>query len=310
MTITPAVDTARRALGPVGVSLPVSFTSTPSADAQREAGRRLEQAGYGALWTNEVIGKDAFTHLSVLLAATERLTVGTCVANIWARPPQTAHGAAAYLAQAYPDRFVLGLGVGYPQQAESVGRSFGSPLTTMRDYVAGMNAETWPPAPDTAYPRILAANGPKMLALAGEIADGALPAGLPPEHTARARRTLGPDKLLVVGLSVVIDDDLGRSRDAARQVVSTWAARPPFRAAVAEFGYEIAENATADDRVVDALVAHGTPDSITSKIEEHLAAGADHVTLLQPIGTEFASGIDRYVDIAQAVTGRARTSRA
>ncbi|WP_067884571.1 TIGR03620 family F420-dependent LLM class oxidoreductase [Nocardia vaccinii] len=305
MTLPPAVDTARRALGPVGLCLPVSFTSTPAAAAQREAGRRLEQAGYRAVWTNEVIGKDAFTHLSVLLAATERLTVGTCVANIWARSPQTAHGAAAYLAQAYPDRFVLGLGVGYPEQAESVGRPFGSPLATMRDYVTGMNAETWPPAPDSTYPRILAANGPKMLALAAEIADGALPAALPPEHTAAARRTLGPDKLLVVGLSVVIADDLARSRDAARRVVSTWSARPSFRNTIAEYGYRTAENTVADDRVVDALVAHGTPDSIAEKVREHLAAGADHVTLLQPIGTEFASGIDGYVKIAPALTGLA-----
>ncbi|MQY23933.1 TIGR03620 family F420-dependent LLM class oxidoreductase [Nocardia macrotermitis] len=297
------VNAARRMLGPVGVSLPVSFTSTPSATAQRDAGRRLEQAGYRALWTNEVIGKDAFAHLSVLLAATERLTVGTCVANIWARPPQTAHGAAAYLAQAYPDRFVLGLGVGYPQQAESVGRPFGSPLATMRDYITGMDAETSPPAPDSSYPRILAANGPNMLALAGEISDGALPAGLPPEHTARARKTLGPDKLLVVGLSAVIDDDLDRARDTARQVFATWSARPPFRTTIAEFGYETTEDATPDDHVVDALVAHGTPDSIAGKIREHLAAGADHVTLLQPIGTEFASGIDGYVNIAPALSG-------
>ncbi|WP_040829147.1 TIGR03620 family F420-dependent LLM class oxidoreductase [Nocardia jiangxiensis] len=303
MTIDLAVDTARRALGPVGASLPVTFTSTPSATVQRAAGRRLENAGYRALWTNEVIGKDAFTHLSVLLAATERLTVGTCIANIWARPPQTAHGAAAYLAQAYPDRFVLGLGVGYPQQAESVGRPFGSPLTAMRDYVTGMNSETWPPAPDSVYPRILAANGPKMLALAGEITDGALPAGLPPEHTAQARKTLGPGKLLVVALSAVIDDDLARARETARQVVSTWSTRPSFCATIAEFGYETAENTTPDDQVVDALVAHGTPDSIAEKIREHLAAGADHVTLLQPIGIEFASGIDGYVSLAPALIG-------
>src|SRR5207253_1878132 len=101
------------------------------------------------------------------------MAFGTCVANIWARSAQTAHAAAAYLAQAYPDRFTLGLGVGYPQQAQSVGREFGRPLATMRAYVAAMDAETQPPAPDTAYPRILGANGPKMLALAGEIADGA-----------------------------------------------------------------------------------------------------------------------------------------
>lgn len=190
---------ARQSLGPVGVCLPVSFTSTPSIDLQRAAIGRLEHAGYQAVWTNEVIGKDALVQLAVLLAATERMVFGTCIANIWARPPQTAHAAAVLLTQAYPGRLVLGLGVGYPEQAASVGREFGSALATMRDYLYRMDDPTWPPAPDVAYPRIIAANGPRMLALAGDMADGALPALLPPEFNTQARRTLGPDKLLVSG---------------------------------------------------------------------------------------------------------------
>ncbi len=155
------VDAARRALGPVGVCLPVSFTATPHADLQREAVARLERAGCRAVWTNEVIGKDAFVQLAVLLAATERLVFGTCIANIWARPAQTAHAAAAQLAQAYPGRIVAGLGVGYPAQAASTGQAFGTPLTTMRDYLERMDSPTWPPPPDVAYPRIVAANGPR-----------------------------------------------------------------------------------------------------------------------------------------------------
>ncbi|OXR47357.1 putative coenzyme F420-dependent oxidoreductase [Nocardia cerradoensis] len=302
MTGNTVVEAARSALGPVGVTLPVSFTRTPSAREQRSAGRRLEAAGVRAVWTNEVIGKDAFAHLAVLLAATERLTAGTCVANIWARAPQTAHGAAAYLAQAHPGRFVLGLGVGYPQQAQSVGREFGSPVTTMRDYVAGMDEQTWPPAPEAPYPRILAANGPKLLALAADIADGALPAALPAEHTARARNTLGPDKLLVVGQSVVVDDDPGRARTTAREVVRNWATRPSFRATLIELGYAASEIDEPSDRVVDALVAHGRAESIAATIRAQLDAGADHVALLTPIGTEFASGIEQLVSIAPALT--------
>jgi probable F420-dependent oxidoreductase len=223
------------------------------------------------------------------------------VANIWARSPQTAHGAAAYLAQAFPDRFTLGLGVGYPQQAESVGRRFGSPLATLRDYVTAMDGQTWPPAPDTAYPRILAANGPKMLGLAAEIADGALPAGQPPEPPARARRLLGPDKLLVVGLSVVVDEDRDRARATAREVVANWSSMPAFRAGLAELGYPAEEITPASDRVVDALVAHGGPDTIAAKVRAHRAAGADHVTLLLPIGTEFAPGIHQLTSVAPAL---------
>ena len=134
----------------------------------------------------------------MLLAATEQMVFGTGIASIWARSPQTMHGAAALLAQAYPDRFVPGLGVGYPEQAASVGREFGRPLATMRDYLDRMGAPAQLPAPDVAYPRIIGANGPKMLALAGEITDGAMPALQPPEFTAQARQALGPDKLLVV----------------------------------------------------------------------------------------------------------------
>src|SRR6202789_3150523 len=169
------VEAARDALGPLGVCLPGSLTVALDADLLRNAVRRLDQVGYRTVWVNEVIGKDAFVQLGVLLAETERIVFGTCIANIWARPAQTMHAAAAQLADAYPGRFVMGLGVGYPEQAASVGREFGRPLVTMRDYVQRMDEPTWPPAPDAAVARIIAANGPKMLALAGEIADGAFP---------------------------------------------------------------------------------------------------------------------------------------
>ena len=193
------VEATRRALGPVGAFLPVPTTSAPSADLQRDAVRRLEQAGYRAAWTNETVGgKDALVQLAVLMAATERMVFGTGIANIWARSAQTAHGAAAFLTQAYPGRLVLGLGVGYPQQAASAGREFGRPLATMRAYLDQMSVPAQLPAPGVAYPRIIGANGPKMLALAAEITDGAIPAGQPPEFTAQARQVLGPDKLLVI----------------------------------------------------------------------------------------------------------------
>src|ERR1700690_4379582 len=156
MGTTTVVESARRALGPVGVFLPFSRTGAPSADLQREAVRRLERAGYRATWVNEAVGgKDALVQLAVLLAATERMVFGTSIANIWARAPQTAHGAAALLSQAFPDRFVLGLGVGYPHQAASVGREFGRPGGPRRDYLDQMGAKTQLPAPEVAFPKSL-----------------------------------------------------------------------------------------------------------------------------------------------------------
>ncbi|HZC10874.1 MAG TPA: TIGR03620 family F420-dependent LLM class oxidoreductase [Mycobacterium sp.] len=296
-----AVDVARAALGPVGVCLPVSFTSSPHVDLQRQAVRRLEHAGYQAVWTNEVIGKDAFVQLGVLLAVTERTVFGTCIANIWARPAQTMHAAAAQLAQAYPGRVVVGLGVGYPEQAASTGQEFGSPLVTMRDYLNRMESPVWPPVPKGVYPRVIAANGPKMLALAGEIADGAMPAGLPAKFTAQAREVLGPDKLLVVGLSVIADTDPDRAKAAARESVSGRLGAPSYSARMAELGYTAREIAEVDNRLVDALVAHGDAAAIAAKVREHLCAGADHVTLLLPIGGEFATAIDQLEQLAPAL---------
>jgi probable F420-dependent oxidoreductase len=296
------VEAARRALGPVGVFLPFSIASAPPAGQQREAARRLEDAGYRAAWTNEAVGgKDALVQLAVLLAATERLVLGTSIANIWARAPQTAHGAAALLAQAFPGRFVLGLGVGYPQQAASVGREFGRPVATMRGYLEQMTAPGPFPAPDAPYARVIGANGPRMLALGGELADGAMPAMAPPAFTAEARQLLGPDKLLVVGMAFVADDDPEQARTAARQRVAGRLAMPgTYRATLARSGYAEREIAEVSERLVDAVVAHGSGAAIAAKVAEHLAAGADHV-MLMPAATDAAAGVGELERLAPAL---------
>ncbi|SFS65982.1 LLM class flavin-dependent oxidoreductase [Saccharopolyspora flava] len=203
----------RRALGPVGVYLPVEFADMPPISEQREAAQRLERAGYTAIWVNEVLGKDAFTQVAALLAATDRVVFGTGIVNIWVREPQTAHAAAATLAEAYPGRFVLGLGVGYPEQARAVGREFGSPVATLRDYLSRMSEPGAVPAPRARYPRIIGAMGPKLTALGAEMADGTFPAMRTPEYTAETRKALGPDKLLIVGI-----DNAAQPQEVADQV--------------------------------------------------------------------------------------------
>ncbi len=248
------VENTRRALGTMGAFLPHSLTASTPVEAQREAVQRFERAGYRSAWTNEVPGKDALVQLGVLLAATEHLVFGTGVANIWVRPPQTAHGAAAQLAEAYPGRIVLGLGVGYAHQAASVGAEFDRPLAMMRRYLEQMNAPdaSQLPAPDVPYPRIVGANGPKMLALAAEQADGAMPAMVAPDFTTAARLALGPDKLLVV--------------------------------------------------LIDVSATQGDIAAVTATVRTHLAAGADHVIAGLPMGTDFATGVDRLEALAPALT--------
>jgi probable F420-dependent oxidoreductase len=291
------VEAARQSLGPVGVYLPVPFNRNPPIGEQRAAVSQLEQAGYCTAWTNETVGgKDPLVQLALLLPATERLTFGTGIANIWARAPQTAHAAAAQLAEAYPGRVVLGLGTGYPQQAAAVGREFGRPLAAMRDYLERMAAPTMTPAPGAAYPLIVAANGPKLIALAAELADGVLPAGLPPAFTAEVREALGPDKLLVVAMSVITDTaDPAAARAQARQAAEVSLSRPWYAATIARLGYPDEEIAAVSDELVRAIVAHGDPESIAAAVAAHRAAGADHVILLRP-GSDESAGLSGAVE--------------
>lgn len=305
MTAADLITAARESLGPVGAYLPISFTSATPVAEQRDAARRLERAGYPAVWLNETVGgKDPLVQMALLLGATERITFGTGIANVWARAPQTAHGAAATLAQAYPGRVVLGLGAGYAEQAAMVGREFGSPLAAMRDYLERMTAPTMTPAPEASYPRIVAANGPKMTALAAELADGVLPAGLPPAFTADTRKRLGPDKLLVVGMSTITDtSDRDAARAAARTVAGTSLARGWFADAVARLGYTRPQIARPDDGFVGELVAHGDPESIAATAAAHRAAGADHVIIMQASAAtaDFEAGMTHLERLAPAL---------
>ena len=278
------VEAGRRSLGPVGVFLPNSpGAGAQPIGAQRDAVRRLERAGYQAVWNNEGVGgNDGLVQLAILLAATGRMAFGSGITNMWARSPQVTHAAAALLAEAYPGRFVLGLGVGYPFQASQVGREFGRPLATTRDYLRQMTSELpFGSVPAVSYPRILAANGPKMLALAGEITDGALPILVPAAYTASARAILGPDKILVVGVAAAMDEDLDQARAAARRYVSQVLGRPgsPYAANLTRLGYPAEDVSAASDEVVNAVIAWGDPDRVAAEVQKHLDAGADHVRL-------------------------------
>jgi probable F420-dependent oxidoreductase len=305
MSNVSVIEAARRSLGPVGAYLPVPFTAAPPLSEQRAAVTRLEQAGYRAAWINEPVGgKDTLVQAALLLESTEQLVIGTGIANIWARAPQTAHGGAAMLAQAYPGRLVLGLGVGYPQQAEAVGREFGRPVAVMRDYLARMTAPTMTPAPDGPYARILAANGPQMQALAAELADGAMPAGMPPGFTAQVREAIGPDRLLVVGMSVILETaDRDAAREAARAAAAGLLARPWSAAVLARLGYRAEPGGGVSDELVDTSVGYGDPAAIAALAAAHRDAGADHVILMSSGGASagLLTGIGQLEALAPAV---------
>ncbi|WP_410664114.1 TIGR03620 family F420-dependent LLM class oxidoreductase [Amycolatopsis sp. lyj-84] len=231
--------------------------------AVRDAASEIEELGFDAVWFGEYLGREAFTQAGLLLAATSRLTVATGIARFDQREPATAAAAGRTLAEAYPGRFVLGLG-GHRRGTK--------PLEAMRGYLDGMNG-TELSTPDSPHRRLLAALGPKMLSLAAERADGAHPYFVPVEHTARAREIMGPSAYLAVEQAVV----LGADREIARRHVSMYLELAAHHQAnLRRFGFT--DKDYGSNRLVDALVAVGE-DEISARIQAHLDAGADHVCL-------------------------------
>jgi probable F420-dependent oxidoreductase len=316
MSATEAVQRTRQRLGRIGVWLQGPVLQSGPLDVRRRQVARIESLGYGSLWTGETPGGgDVFVLLTTLLAATDHLVVGSGIANIWSRPAATAYGATATVADAYPDRFVLGLGVGYPRQAELVGQDYGKPLATMRGYLDGFSAA---PAnslvpikdPGTHVPTVLAAVGPRMLELARERTGGAHPYAQPVANTAQARKILGPDKLLIPEQAVAFDPDPAVARRMAREYRERNGARMvkagldlttmPYGRNLLRLGYTVEDITEVSDRLVDDVIAHGDEAAIAARIGEHIAAGADHV-LVHPVGEDLTTVVDTLERLAPAL---------
>jgi len=252
------------------------------AAASQEAAAEIEELGFGAVWVPEAVGREAFTSAGLLLAGTSSLTVATGIASIWARDPMAASGAHKTLSEAYPGRFLLGLGVSHQPMVDHVrGHHYDKPLTAMSRYLDAMDASVFMAAEPTVPPRrVLAALQPKMLRLAAERADGAHPYFVPPEHTAVARAELGDGPLLAVEQAVVFETDPGRARDVARTHTAIYTGLPNYANNLKRFGFVEEDFAGAgSDRLVDAIVAWGTMDDVVARINAHHDAGADHVCI-------------------------------
>jgi probable F420-dependent oxidoreductase len=258
-----------------------------SADAERVAARRIEALGYGSLFVGEWIGgKEAMAHQAVLLAATDRIVTGTGIANVWSRHPAAMQGGADTLGDAYPGRFVLGLGVSHAVMVDGSGQTYEKPLAHMTHYLDGMDATAASGhSPRVPVPRLLAALRPRMLELARERADGAHPYFVPPSHTPLAREALGPDKLLVPEQAVVVSTDPTVARRTARAHMELYLQLPNYVNSLLHLGFTDDDVAGAgSDRLVDAIVAWGDEAAIATRVRELLDSGADHV-LLQPLGS-------------------------
>ncbi len=266
-------------LGPVG--LWTSKLDMQPTERVRAAVAELEELGWGSLWCWEVFGREALTNAGLLLAATRRMVLGTGIASIWARDPAAMAAAQRTLAEAYPARFVLGIGVSHGPLVDARGHRYQRPLDKMRAYLDAMDAAPWqgPPLAEEP-PRVLAALGPRMLALAAERSAGALTYNATPEATAWARSILGAEPLLAVEQAVVVEDDPAEARRIARGLLAFYMTLPNYLRAWERLGFgpeDLAEGGS--DRMVDAVVAWGGPEAIAERVRAHLDAGADHVCL-------------------------------
>jgi probable F420-dependent oxidoreductase len=249
----------------------------------RDAAAEVEALGYGALWTGEAVGREVLTAAQLVLAATSSLVVATAIANIWARDALAMAAGQLALGEAYPDRFILGIGVSHKPLLDVRGEDYRKPLAFMRDYLDGMDHgyDVYRAvAPESRPPRLLAALGPKMLELAGAKADGAHTYFVPPEHTAGAREILGPDKLLVPEQVAVLSSDASTAREIARRHTASYLRLPNYTANLERIGFDPAEFADGgNDRLVDTICAWGTVDAVAERVRAHLDAGADHVAV-------------------------------
>jgi probable F420-dependent oxidoreductase len=267
-------------LGAIGIWT-IGLDAFPAARAQ-EAVVELEELGFGTLWFGEATGREALTHAGLLLAATKRIVIATGIANIYGRDPVTMAAAQKTLAEAYPNRFLLGLGVSHVPLVEQLrGHRYDKPVATMRAYLNAMDQAPYQAVPPSSKPpRVLAALGPKMLQLSAERADGAHPYNVTPKHTAQARELLGPGPYLCPEQAVVLETDPAKARAIARKFLAIYLTLPNYTNNFLRLGFVEADFSNGgSDRLIDAVIAWGDIQAVMNRINEHHSAGADHVCI-------------------------------
>ncbi len=241
-----------------------------------EAAAELEELGYSAVWIPD-IGGPVLESVENLLKATSTLTVATGILNLWMHNPADVAASYAAFAAAYGERFLLGIGVSHSAMVDSIEPGlYKRPLAAMRAFLDGLDAAE---RPVPVAGRVLAALGPKMLELAGTRARGAHPYLVTPEHTRIAREALGAGPLVLPEQTVILCADRTQARAVAGEWLKAYLSLPNYRNSLLRLGFTQDEVDSTGDRVFDALIAWGDEDAVRTRIEEHRAAGADHVTL-------------------------------
>lgn len=253
-----------------------------SASAARDLVRELEGLGIDSLWIPEALGsKEVFAHAALLLGASERLVIATGIANMWARDATAMANGTRALAEAYPGRFLLGIGVSHAPVVRMRGASYEKPVESMKRYLDAMDKAPFTGAAPSETPaRVLAALGPRMLRLAAERSIGAHPYFVPVTHTTIARKELGAGPLLAVEQAVVLSTDAAVARATARRHMKRYLGLDNYANNLRRLGWTDQDLANdGNDALVDAVVAWGDANAIRLRVETHFANGADHVCL-------------------------------
>lgn len=230
----------------------------------------IEALGYGAVWVGGS-PPAALSWVEPILQATTTLCVATGIVNIWSAPAQRVAESFHRIEAAYPGRFLLGIGVGHAEMISE----YRKPYNALVEYLDRLDDYGVP-----ANRRVVAALGPRVLGLSARRSAGAHPYLTTPEHTARARELIGPSAFLAPEHKVVLTTDSARARTVGRQALDMYFNLANYRNNWKRLGFTDDEvSRPGSDRLVDAVVAYGTPDAIAARLNEHLLAGADHVPI-------------------------------
>ena len=263
----------RKQLGKIGV-----WSRTPyfgPAETATEWATVAEELGDSASWIPGFAGGHIFERCAMPLAATSNLTIGTSIVNIWRHPPAECAEETKKLQADSSGRFLLGLGASHKGL---VGDDYDkiSPLAKMRGYLEELAAEGLP-----GEDCVLGAFGPKMLELGAKRTTGGHPYLVTAEYTAAARVMLGEGPLLAPEVAVILESDPDKARAIAREFITLYLRGPNYANNMYRLGYTVedftAEGGDISDRLIDALVPWGDPETIAAKVRAHLDAGADHV---------------------------------
>jgi probable F420-dependent oxidoreductase len=236
-----------------------------------ETAAEVEALGYSAIW----LGGSPDGDLGVvdpLLDATDRVVVGTSIVNVWKDDAATVAAAYHRLTTKYPDRFLLGLGIGHPEATQQ----YQKPYDKLVSYLDELDDLQVP-----ASGRALAALGPRVLRLSAERSAGALPYLVTPEHTRQARQILGAGPLLAPEQKLVLETDPEQARAIGRpRVQNPYLSLTNYRSNLLRLGWTDADLADGgSDALVDALAVHGDAAALAAGVTAHLDAGADHVAV-------------------------------